>query len=405
MVTTEAIQFEGGGYVVASGKHTDSVDASDVRTLAKRFVLADFYSMDPSYTASVTDNPSYALSIAIDGHTKRVEDYVGSWVGMPAVITELEDAVDELARTARWVDGSEGLVEALQGEGFNFQTLEAQLMLKDAARRGQSETVRQLLDAGVPLERLPAPKAENPYEVAGWLTSASHSLESLQILLKAGASKSDQNDKDLALAGAVRSGNVDAVSALIGYGANPKVDLSRQVVEETSAGMTLGEIGAGSLLMYAAQSGNPEMVRKILRYHPKLEARDREGKTALFAAGDYQNSDADGVRVQCVRLLVEAGADVNARDSDGNTPLHEIFLTDVEAELLKHGADVNARNNDGETPIFTTVDDDAIPLFIKYGADLAIRNNKGETVFEAAKEKGPQRQEVLRNAVQGQNAQ
>jgi ankyrin repeat protein len=247
------------------------------------------------------------------------------------------------------------------------------------------------------------PKRENPYEVAGWLTSASHNLETLQILLKAGASKSDQSDKDLALAGAVRSGNVDAVSTLIAYGANPGVDLSRQIVKETSGGMTIGENGAGSLLIYAAQSGNPEMVRKILRYHPKLEARDREGKTALFAAGDYRNSDADGGRVQCVRLLVEAGADVNARDNNGNTPLHEIFLTDVEEEILKHGADVNARNNDGETPIFTTVDDEAIPLFIKYGADLAIRNDKGETVFEAAKEKGPQRQEVLRNATQNQN--
>lgn len=72
----------------------------------------------------------------------------------------------------------------------------------------------------------------------------------------------------------------------------------------------------------------------------------------------------------------------------------------MEEELLKLGANVNARNNDGETPIFTTVDDDAIPLFIKYGADLTIRNNKGETVIEAAKEQGPQRQEILRKAIQ-----
>jgi ankyrin repeat protein len=55
---------------------------------------------------------------------------------------------------------------------------------------------------------------------------------------------------------------------------------------------------------------------------------------------------------------------VNARDNDGNTPLHETFLTDVEEELLKLGADVNARNKDGETPIFTTVDSDAMPLFL-----------------------------------------
>jgi len=61
---------------------------------------------------------------------------------------------------------------------------------------------------------------------------------------------------------------------------------------------------------------------------------------------------------------------------------------------------VNARNKDGETPIFTTVDDEAISLFIEHGADLTIRNNKGETIMEAAKEKGPLREEALRKAIE-----
>jgi Ankyrin repeat len=76
--------------------------------------------------------------------------------------------------------------------------------------------------------------------------------------------------------------------------------------------------------------------------------------------------------VEGVRLLAQAGANVNAHDNEGNTPLHEALLTDVEEELLKVGADLNARNKDGETPIFTTVDDDAIPLFIEHGADQTI---------------------------------
>lgn len=42
---------------------------------------------------------------------------------------------------------------------------------------------------------------------------------------------------------------------------------------------------------------------------------------------------------------------MNARDNEGNSPLHETFLTDVEEELLKLGANLNARNKDGETPI------------------------------------------------------
>lgn len=406
-VSTDGIVFEGGGFVVASGRHIDkSVDVDGVRDLAKRFVAADFYSMDAEYRASVTDNPTYILSISIDGHKKEVEDYVGKSVGMPSVITELEDAVDSIARTERWVKGTDGLVQALKDERFDFYTFEAQVLLKEASTRGQATTVRQLLEEGVPLKPLPPPKPAEPgmvapFDAVGWLNAASEQPEVLRILMEAGASKDDQGDKDLALAGAASLGDVGSARALIAYGANPNADLSKLMVTESGGPFTMQGKGAGSVLIYAAESGNPDMIKEILRYHPKLEARDREGRTALFAAGDYRDKDKDGARVQCVRLLVAAGADVNARDDDGNTPLHKIFLTDVEEELLRLGADVNARNNDGETPIFTNVDDDAITLFIKHGADLSIRNNKGETVVEAAKDRGPARQEALRKAMQG----
>ena len=407
-VNTDGIVFDGHGFTVALGKHRDTISADEVREFAKKFIAADFYSMDAEYSATVTDLPTYMLSIAIDGQTKKVVDYEGSWVGMPAIIVELEDAVDIFTHTQRWIAGDEGLVQALQAEQFNFRTFEAQVMLKEAARRGQTATVHELLEADVPLKPLPAPKPKEsymsvPYENAGWLNAASNHPETLKLLIAAAASKNDQNDKDLALAGAARSGNVEAVLALIAYGADPNADLSKLTVEESSDVMTLEAQGAGSILIYAAESGNPEMVREILRYHPRLETRDREGKTAIFASGEYRQRDNDSARVECVRLLAEAGANINARDNNGNTPLHEIFLTDVEEELLKLGADVNARNHDGETPIFTNVNTDAISLFIEHGADLTIRNNNGETVMEAAKNQGPLREAALRKAIQLSN--
>lgn len=396
-VSTDGIVFEGGSFVVATGRHTEAVDQRVVRELAKKFVAADFYSMDDQYVAGVTDCPTYTLSISIDGHSKQVVDYVGLWVGMPQVISDLEDEVDAFARTERWIEGTEGLVPQLQVECFNFKSSAAQAILKEAAIRGETATVRDLLAAGVPLDPLPAPTSKGD---EGWLYAAGSHPDVLRIFIDAGAGKNDQEDKDLALAKAANSGSLAAVQQLIAYGANPNADLSKLTFTEDAGGVATQSTGAGSVLIYAASSGNPEVVREILRYHPNLEARDREGKTAMFAAAEWRSSDQDGVLVECVRLLAQAGADVNARDRDGNTPLHETYLTDVEEELLKLGADVNARNNDGETPIFTTVDDEAIPLFIAHGADLSLRNKQGKTVWEAAKDKGPQRQAALERAIQ-----
>jgi ankyrin repeat protein len=403
-VSTDGISFDGRSFVVTRGNHHDVANADDVRSLAKQFISADFYSMDASYQASVTDSPSFVVAIDIDGQRKQIIDYVGSWVGMPAIITQLEEKVDEFADTDRWVKGSDGLVESLRAEKFDFHTFAAQVILKEAATRGETATVSDLLEAGVPLKPLPAPKPKQKYETVpfdhvGWLNAASAHPETLQVLIDAAASKNDQSDKDLALANAARSGSAASAKALIAYGANPNVDLNKLTMTESGGGMTIQREGSGSVLIEAARSGQPDVVQEILRYSPNVEARDREGKTALFAAGEFSSEAEDSSRAECIKLLAEAGADVNARDDKGNTPLHETFILNVEEELLKLGADVNARNKDGETPIFTTYDDRVIPLLMKRGADLTIRNNKGDTVVEAAKGKGPTRQAVLRDAI------
>lgn len=105
VVSTGGIEFDGHSCVAALGKHAAPVDGNEVRKLASKFVAADFYSMDTEYEATVTDMPAYVLSIQVDGQEKEVTDYVGRWVGMPTIIEELEDDVDALAQTGRWVQG------------------------------------------------------------------------------------------------------------------------------------------------------------------------------------------------------------------------------------------------------------------------------------------------------------
>lgn len=270
-ITQSGITFVGGGFVVVRGRHTAKTDPAEVRDLARRFVDANFYSMNSGYAASVTDCATYTLSLSIDGRAKKIGDYMGAWVGMPAVVSELEDAVDSFAQTDRWIKGGDGLADVLKEEKFDFKSYDAQVMLKEAAKRGDANSVRDLLDAGVPLQPYPAPPVKEKYEVppfqnVGWLQAASGSPDTLKVLIDAAASERDQSDKNLALLNAARKGNVQSVRLLIDHGADPNADFSKEYITEGNDFMGVTFQGGASVIVAAAQSGNPDMIREILRY-------------------------------------------------------------------------------------------------------------------------------------------
>ena len=79
-----------------------------------------------------------------------------------------------------------------------------------------------------------------------------------------------------------------------------------------------------------------------------VNLRDRDGKTALHKAADWNNVDA-------ARELIGKGADVNARDNSGSTPLHIAANAgglEVAEILIANGADINAIDKSGATPLF-----------------------------------------------------
>jgi hypothetical protein len=57
---------------------------------------------------------------------------------------------------------------------------------------------------------------------------------------------------------------------------------------------------------------------------------------------------------EIVKLLLKRKANVNARDKEGATALHKaayVGEASLVAVLVKHGADVNAKDNEGATPL------------------------------------------------------
>ena len=100
-------------------------------------------------------------------------------------------------------------------------------------------------------------------------------------------------------------------------------------------------------LWKAASAGDLSAIKDALGDSADLNALDSQfGITPLgWAALNGQTEAA--------KLLIEKGADVNARNRDGATPLHSAtFLGRIETVklLLEKGADTTLRNNDGSTP-------------------------------------------------------
>ncbi len=96
----------------------------------------------------------------------------------------------------------------------------------------------------------------------------------------------------------------------------------------------------------AVHAGETETVRTMLANGADINAVNDEGVTILHIVTD---PDA-------VSLLVGKGANVEARDKRGWTPLlmqtnNQENGPDVVAALLAHGADPNAVGNDGETAL------------------------------------------------------
>ncbi|KAI0249056.1 hypothetical protein BJV78DRAFT_1284306 [Lactifluus subvellereus] len=137
----------------------------------------------------------------------------------------------------------------------------------------------------------------------------------------------------------------------------------------------------------AFRGGQLECMRLLLEHGADTEARIAEDSVLHLASRDGQ--------VEVVRLLLQHNADVNAQGYMHQTPLHDassLGHLKVAQLVLEYGADVNAQNEYRSTPLHLASesgDIEAVRLLLTHGADVHIRDSLwGRTPFQRARLKG-----------------
>ena len=152
-----SVSYTGAENTTISGTQTWKIDPAAVRALAKEMQDAGYFDLENNYQGLVTDHPTVFTSLTIGTRTKRIRNYVAG----PPRLKELEERIDAVAGTKKYVRGEGKLLDAIlagdvdavharlaAGDDAKAADVDRVTLVMRAAETGNAEIVRLLLAAG-----------------------------------------------------------------------------------------------------------------------------------------------------------------------------------------------------------------------------------------------------------------
>lgn len=240
----------------------------------------------------------------------------------------------DFANHALWVEHRPDAVPAAwASEDFDVNAPDAIgfTPLMQAAGWGRVDQVERFIARGAEVN---ARLGSDGGATALFFAAGRGDVETLRILLEAGADPSIQTDKlrNTALIIAARDGHADAVKVLI----------------DADSPLDVANITGSVALVQASHHGSVETVRHLLDAGANMNVESRAAGTALYAAAMRGHTEL-------VRMLIDAGAEVDrAMRRNGAYPIHGAALSGsapIVRILLDHGAAIDVTEDNGATPL------------------------------------------------------